>query len=151
MTAEEFWHPLSRVQADPNSVTIFGRGATRFHGRRGTPVTALADTSVFIAREQGRALTAPPTDDVAVSVVTVGELHLGVLMAADVDRRALRLATLRLAEQVEPIPIDESVAHAWATLEARLRTAGRRMPITTVDRGDSTRTPDARHHTGQRL
>jgi predicted nucleic acid-binding protein len=92
-------------------------------------VTALADTSVFIAREQGRALTAPPADDVAVSVVTVGELHLGVLMAADVDRRALRLATLRLAEQLEPLPIDESVAQAWATLVARLRTAGRRMPI----------------------
>lgn len=92
-------------------------------------MTALADTSVFIAREQGRALTAPPADDVAVSVVTVGELHLGVLMAADVDRRALRLATLRLAEQLEPLPIDESVAQAWATLVARLRTAGRRMPI----------------------
>ena len=92
-------------------------------------MTALADTSVFIAREQGRALTAPPADDVAVSVVTVGELHLGVLMAADVDRRALRLAILRLAEQLEPLPIDESVAQAWATLVARLRTAGRRMPI----------------------
>jgi predicted nucleic acid-binding protein len=92
-------------------------------------VTTLADTSVFIAREQGRALAAPPPDDIAVSVVTVGELHLGVLMAVDVDRRALRLATLRLAEQLEPIPLDESVAHAWATLLARLRTSGRRMPI----------------------
>jgi predicted nucleic acid-binding protein len=92
-------------------------------------VTALADTSVFIAREQGRGLAAPPPDDIAVSVVTVGELHLGVLMAADVDRRALRLATLRLAEQLEPVPVDESVAHAWATLIARLRSSGRRMPI----------------------
>jgi predicted nucleic acid-binding protein len=92
-------------------------------------VTALADTSVFIAREQGRSLAAPPPDDIAVSVVTVGELHLGVLMAADVDHRALRLATLRLAEQLEPVPVDESVARAWATLIARLRSSGRRMPI----------------------
>lgn len=92
-------------------------------------MTALADTSVFIAREQDRPLAAPPPDDIAVSVVTVGELHLGVLMATDIERRALRLATLRLAEQLEPIPVDESVAHAWATLIARLRTAGRRMPI----------------------
>jgi predicted nucleic acid-binding protein len=92
-------------------------------------VTALADTSVFIAREQGRTLAAPPPDDIAVSVVTVGELQLGVLMAVEVDRRALRLATLRLAEQLEPIPVDESVAQAWATLVARLRTAGRRMPV----------------------
>jgi predicted nucleic acid-binding protein len=92
-------------------------------------VTALADTSVFIAREQDRPFTAPPPDDVAVSVVTVGELHLGVLMAPDVDRRATRLATLRLVEQLEPLPIDETVAQTWATLVARLRTSGQRMPI----------------------
>jgi predicted nucleic acid-binding protein len=92
-------------------------------------VTALADTSVFIAREQGRPLDAPPPDDIAVSVVTVGELHLGVLLAADVERRALRLATLRLAEQLGPLPVDGMVAEAWATLVARLRASGRRMPI----------------------
>ena len=32
-------------------------------------MTALADTSVFIAREQGRPLDAPPPDDIAVSDV----------------------------------------------------------------------------------
>jgi predicted nucleic acid-binding protein len=92
-------------------------------------VTALGDTSVFIAREQGRVLNAPPPDDIAVSVVTVAELHLGVLLAGDIDRRALRLATLRLAEQLEPIPVDETVAQAWAALVARLRASGRRMPV----------------------
>lgn len=92
-------------------------------------MTVLADTSVFIAREQRRPLDTPPADDVAVSVVTVGELHLGVLLADDVDRRALRLATLRLAEQLEPLPIDDTVAQAWAGLVARLRAAGRRMPV----------------------
>ena len=92
-------------------------------------MTALGDTSVFIAREQGRALNAPPPDDIAVSVVTVAELHLGALLAGDIDRRALRLATLRLAEQLEPIPVDETVAQAWAALVARLRASGRRMPV----------------------
>ena len=92
-------------------------------------MTVLGDTSVFIAREQGRALNAPPPDDIAVSVVTVAELHLGVLLAGDIDRRALRLATLRLAEQLEPIPVDETVAQAWAALVARLRASGRRMPV----------------------
>jgi predicted nucleic acid-binding protein len=92
-------------------------------------VTAIADTSIFIAREQGRPLSAPPPDDIAVSVVTVGELHLGVLMAADVEQRAARLATLRLAESLDPLPVDAPVAEAWATLVARLRAAGRRMPI----------------------
>jgi len=38
-------------------------------------VTALADTSVFIVAEQGRVLAAPPPEHVAVSGVTVGELH----------------------------------------------------------------------------
>jgi predicted nucleic acid-binding protein len=92
-------------------------------------VTALADTSIFIAREQGRALALPPPDDVAVSVVTVGELRLGVLLAGDVDRRAVRLATLQLVEQLDPLPVDERVAQAWASLVARLRAADRRMPI----------------------
>jgi predicted nucleic acid-binding protein len=92
-------------------------------------MTALADTSIFIAREQGRPLAAPPPDDVSISVVTVGELHLGILMAPDVERRAMRLATLRLAEQLEPLPVDEGVAQAWATLVARLRAAGRRMAV----------------------
>jgi predicted nucleic acid-binding protein len=92
-------------------------------------MTALADTSVFIAQEQGRTLAPSPPDEVAVSVVTVGELHLGVLIAPDVERRAMRLATLRLAEQLEPLPVDGMVAQAWATLVARLRASGRRMPI----------------------
>lgn len=91
----------------------------------------LADTSAFIARESGRA-TAPPTDEldeIAVSVVTVAELRLGVLMAPDVDSRALRLATLKLAESLEPVPIDDAVGTAWARLVATLRAAGKRMPI----------------------
>jgi predicted nucleic acid-binding protein len=49
--------------------------------------SGLLDTSVFIARESGRVLGQLP-DRVAVSVVTVGELELGVLAAADDDVRA---------------------------------------------------------------
>ncbi len=94
-------------------------------------MTALADTSVFIAREQGRAVAPPPgeEDEIAVSVVTVAELRLGVLLAADVESRSARLATLRLAETLEPLPIDDAVGAAWARLVATLREAGRRMPI----------------------
>ncbi len=90
----------------------------------------LADTSAFIAREQGRA--APdrePADGVAVSVVTVAELRLGVLLAADVETRAARLATLRVAETLDPLPIDDRVGETWSQLVATLRTTGRRMPI----------------------
>jgi predicted nucleic acid-binding protein len=64
-----------------------------------------------------------------VSVVTIGELQQGVLSAADTDIRAQRLATLTRARALEPIPITESVAEAWATLRVRLVAAGRSMPV----------------------
>jgi predicted nucleic acid-binding protein len=94
-------------------------------------VTALADTSVFIAREQSRApsLPADESEEIAVSVVTVAELRLGVLLAADIESRAARLATLRVAEALEPLPVDDRVGAAWARLIAMLKAAGKRMPI----------------------
>ena len=90
----------------------------------------IADTSVFIARESGRALdaTALP-DDLAVSIITVGELRAGVLAAVDVDTRDRRLATFSAAQALDPIPIDEPVADAWALLRILLRDSGQRMPV----------------------
>ena len=89
----------------------------------------LADTTVFVARETGRALdlNAMP-DELLVSVVTIGELRAGVLSAGDVSTRELRLATLIGALALDPTPIDESVADRWATLRLRLRDSGQRMP-----------------------
>lgn len=92
---------------------------------------ALADTSVFIAGERGHA-QAPDADEVteiAVSVVTIGELRLGVLLARDVDARAKRLGTLQVAEALDPLPVDDRVASTWARLVATLRQAGKRMPV----------------------
>jgi predicted nucleic acid-binding protein len=94
-------------------------------------VTAgIADTSVFIARESGRALdvSALP-DDLAVSIITIGELRAGVLAAVDVHTRDRRLATFSAARALDPIPIDEPVADAWARLRILLRDSGRRMPV----------------------
>jgi predicted nucleic acid-binding protein len=90
---------------------------------------AIADTSLFIALELKRALSGTPPQRVAVSVVTIGELRLGVLAAIDGPARARRLETLSRAEALEPLPIDSQVAHAWATLRLALRDHGRRMPI----------------------
>ena len=89
----------------------------------------LADTSVFIAREAGRALLSEPPDELFVSTVTIGELRLGVLMATDVNTRQQRLTTLELASTIEPLPVDGDVATAWAALVAQLRAEGRRMPL----------------------
>lgn len=79
------------------------------------PAAGLLDTSVFIARESGRPLGQLPRR-VAVSVVTIGELQLGVLAAGDAERRARRADTLALARDADPIPVSEAVMVAWARL-----------------------------------
>jgi predicted nucleic acid-binding protein len=68
-------------------------------------------------------------EDLAISVVTVGELRAGVLAAADVETRDRRLATLTEALALEPIVVDQSVAEAWARLRVVLRDRKERMPV----------------------
>jgi predicted nucleic acid-binding protein len=85
--------------------------------------SGLLDTSVFIAGETERPLGDLP-DHVAVSVVTIGELQLGVLCAVDAVSRARRADTLALARTADPIPISEAVMVSWARLVADCRAAG---------------------------
>jgi len=93
-------------------------------------VTALLDTSVFIASEQGRRLARPLPDQVSVSVVTLAELELGVLIAQDPDTRSQRLATLtRVREHTAGLPVDDRVASAYARLAAGELAAGRKPRI----------------------
>ena len=68
-------------------------------------------------------------DDLAVSIITIGELRAGVLAAVDVVTRDRRLATYSAATSLDPIPIDEPVADAWARLRLLLRDSGQRMPV----------------------
>ncbi len=88
----------------------------------------LLDTSVFIAREQRRPL-GPMPDELAVSVVTIGELELGVLAAVDGEQRARRADTLALARAADPIPVTEAVMGAFARLTHDCRKAGARPKI----------------------
>lgn len=97
-----------------------------------TPPAGLLDTSVFIARETGRELGELP-DRVAVSVVTIGELQLGVLNAAEADARARRADTLALARSADPIPISEAVMVAWARLVADCKAAGIHRTVKLTD------------------
>ena len=90
----------------------------------------LADTTVFVARESGRELQAELLpDELAASVITIGELRAGVLAAADVETRDRRLATLTQALALEPISIDGTVAESWARLRLLLRDSQQRMPL----------------------
>ena len=90
----------------------------------------IADTSLFIAHETGRRLrTEVLPDRLAVSVITIGELWAGVLTAPDVAARDRRLGTLTGALALDPVPIDDKVAAAWARLRVELRARGLRMPV----------------------
>ena len=112
-------------------------------------MTALIDTSVLIGWENDRFDKEKLPDSVSVSVVTVAELRLGVLAATTLEAKARRMATLRLAESMEPLPVDDRVADAWAVLVAGLRAAGRKAPVndswiaaTAIARGMSVATQD---------
>lgn len=83
----------------------------------------ILDTSVFIAQEINRPLGMLPAR-VTVSVVTIGELELGVLSAKDVASRARLASTLALARTVDPVPITEPIMTAWADLVTDCRRAG---------------------------
>lgn len=88
---------------------------------------AIADTSVFIAREAGRPLGELP-DEIAVSVVTSAELELGVLRARDPATRATRLATLaRVRAEYPLLPVDEVTASCFARLADEELRAGRKL------------------------
>jgi predicted nucleic acid-binding protein len=56
---------------------------------------AIADTSLFIARETGRPVAPHGDLEIAVSIVTIAELEMGVLTVAAPRVRAARLQTLR--------------------------------------------------------
>jgi predicted nucleic acid-binding protein len=86
------------------------------------PAAGLLDTSVFIATEADRPLAELP-ERVAISVVTIGELQLGVLAATEPDARSRRADTLALARAADPIPISEAIMVAWAHLVIDCRAA----------------------------
>jgi len=91
---------------------------------------ALLDTSVLIADESERRLDVERVpEQTAVSVVTLAELHAGVLAATETVTRARRLATLDAVSAVEALPITAEAARQWATLRVRLAEEGRKAKI----------------------
>lgn len=90
----------------------------------------LLDTSILIAVEAGRPIDkvrAPA--DAAVSVVTIAELHAGVLAARDDRTRRRRQATLDSAHGGRVIDIDSDVAEVWADMRDHLARSRRRVPV----------------------
>ena len=92
-------------------------------------MNAVLDTSVIVAREHGRLIARPP-QEAAISVMTLVELHVGVLTAKTREERALRLKTLADVERtVGALPMDREVALVLADIIAALRGRGRRINL----------------------
>lgn len=90
----------------------------------------MLDTSVLIARESGRRLNVESLpEQTTICVVTLGELHAGVLAAADTATRARRLSTLGAAAVVEALPVSAEAARRWAELRVRLAELGRHAKV----------------------
>lgn len=68
-------------------------------------------------------------DQLAVSIITIGELRAGVLAAGDTATRDRRLSTLTSVLALGPVPVDDGVAASWARLRLLLRDNGLRMPV----------------------
>jgi predicted nucleic acid-binding protein len=91
---------------------------------------AVLDTSVFIAREQERPIGRPLPQNVAVSVISIAELEIGVMVARDAKTRGQRLRTLADVRALTgTLPIDERTASAYAQLAASVLTEGRKPRI----------------------
>lgn len=69
----------------------------------------------------------------AVSVITIGELELGMLAATDGAVLARRADTLALARAADPIPVTEPVMSAWARLVSDCRHAGVQHTVRLTD------------------
>jgi predicted nucleic acid-binding protein len=95
------------------------------------PSRGLLDTTIFIARESGRPIDEDLLpDEAATTVITLAELHAGVLAAVDTDTRARRLATLESVADMHAFPVDEAAARIWAQMRVRLAETGRRVRVT---------------------
>lgn len=87
----------------------------------------LLDTSVLVGAI-GELATVP--DEAAVSVLTLGELLVGVHLAPDAESRERRLEALTEVERrFEPLPIDVGVARRFALLVVEARQRGRRPRV----------------------
>jgi predicted nucleic acid-binding protein len=82
-------------------------------------LAVLLDTSVLIAAEEG------PAEDAAISVVSLTELHFGVLVAPDDDTRARRMRRLGVIEdRFDALPFDTAAARECGRLHAAVSQRG---------------------------
>ncbi|MFT4125414.1 MAG: type II toxin-antitoxin system VapC family toxin [Gordonia sp. (in: high G+C Gram-positive bacteria)] len=83
---------------------------------------AILDTSVVLATDM-----APLDGELAISAITLAEIHYGVLVARTQPIRAERLRRLLALERTfDALPIDEPVAASYGRIAAAVVDAGRK-------------------------
>ena len=89
----------------------------------------ILDTSVVIATGIG-----PLEGELAISSITLAELHFGVLVARESTVRAERLRRLSILQrQFDALPIDETVAASYGRIAAAVVEAGHQPRARTMD------------------
>lgn len=90
---------------------------------------AVLDTSVILAAD------VPPLDgELAISAITLAELHFGVLVTKKGTVRAERLRRLLVLQRTfDAIPVDEAVAASYGQLAAAVVDAGRQPRARSMD------------------
>lgn len=90
---------------------------------------AILDTSVLIATDLSAL-----SGELAISAVSLAELHFGILVAKDAEVRAERLRKLtEFRRTFEPLPIDDAVAASYGRLATAVVTAGRQPRSRVMD------------------
>ncbi len=86
----------------------------------GDAVKAILDTSVVIATDVG-----PLEGELAISAITLAELHFGVLVTKQQKVRAERLRRLLVLQRTfDALPVDEAVAASYGQVAAAVVDAG---------------------------
>lgn len=92
-------------------------------------VRAILDTSVVIATD-----VAPLAGELAISAVTLAELHFGVLVAKEPSVRAERLRRLSILQRrFDALPMDDAVAVSYGQVAAAVVDSGRQPRARAMD------------------
>jgi predicted nucleic acid-binding protein len=90
---------------------------------------AILDTSVVIATD-----VAPLEGELAISAITLAELHFGILVAAQRKVRAERLRRLLVLQRTfDALPVDDAVAASYGQVAAAVVDVGRQPRARSMD------------------
>jgi predicted nucleic acid-binding protein len=95
----------------------------------GPAVRAILDTSVVLATDVG-----PLEGELAISAITLAEMHFGVLVAKASGVRAERLRRLLVLQRTfDALPLDDAVAASYGRVAAAVVDAGRQPRARSMD------------------